>query len=256
MTEVQEVNHSRIVVFTWYRRNVYIRKHVGFACVTCYGIQYQLSVCWWYVDWISHEHAVMSNHIITSQHRIPPLHDHEPSRTHHQTCLLPVLMFDPGSTYTGQWVGDDRSGEGVQVWKEIWMWHDVTVLSRWNGHNLQLKKGSSDIDRSNIERKFTLRKSTLNVKKPDDYRMHNIIHIFLHVSILVVGFVLRYNLPVLFIQLLHSKIFQHWHWMVVHTLSVGWTGPWSNGRLYPNPQVVFDVTPFIDIVCRPIMFVV
>lgn len=141
--------------------------------MTCYGIPYQLSVCWWCVDWISHEHAVMSNHIITSQNRIPPLHDHEPPRAQHQTCLLPVLMLDPGSTYTGQWVGDDRSGEGVQVWKEIWMWHDVTVLSRWNGHNLQLKKGSSDIDRSNIERKFTL-----NVKKPDDCRMHNIIIFF------------------------------------------------------------------------------
>ena len=69
----------------------------------------------------------------------------------------------------------------------------MTVLSRWNGHNLQLKKGSSDIDRSNIERTFTL-----NVKKPDDYRMHNIIHMFLHVSIIVVGFVLQYNLPVFF----------------------------------------------------------
>lgn len=33
MTEVQEVNHSRIVVFTWYRRNVYIRKRVGFVRV-------------------------------------------------------------------------------------------------------------------------------------------------------------------------------------------------------------------------------
>lgn len=195
MTEVQEVNHSRIVVFTLYRRNVYIRKHVGFACVTCYGIQYQLSVCWWYVDWISHEHAVMSNHIIASQNRIPPLHDHEPSRTQHQTCLLPVLMFDPGSTYTGQWVGDDRSGEGVQVWKEIWMWHDVTVLSRWNGHNLQLKKGSSEI--------------YLECQKAwwlQDAQYHPYVFAcvyyccWIRVTVQFTSF---------FIQLLHSKIFQH-----------------------------------------------
>lgn len=191
----------------------------------------------------------MSNHIITSQNRIPPLHDHEPPRAQHQTCLLPVLMLDPGSTYTGQWVGDDRSGEGVQVWKEIWMWHDVTVLSRWNGHNLQLKKGSSDIDRSNIERKFTL-----NVKS----RMHNIIHIFLHVSIIVVGFMLRYNLPVFSSNCCIPKSFSTGTGWLYTPCPLGGQdhGPMVGCIPIPKLCLMLHRLLLYYIVCRPIMFVV
>ena len=58
----------------------------------------------------------------------------------------------------------------------------------------------------------------------DDYRMHNIIHIIFCMFLLLLdAWSSQYNLPVL----------------LVDTTMVRWS--------YPNPQVVFDVTPFIAI---------